>query len=110
MNLQVGAHDRQGYAGQAGPRAHVDDPCIRPEGVGHDRAVQHVPLPQAWHLAGADQPVTDASVREDLGEADREWQSLRKHRSRTRRCGWQSDGRLVGPVMFHVERRFTRGG
>ena len=85
-------------------------PAPRREGVGDDRAVEHVPVPQPGHLARPDEPVRHPGVGEDLGEPDRERHPLTKHRSRTRGCGWQCDRMLVRVVMFHVKRRLTRGG
>ncbi|KMR56069.1 hypothetical protein EY06_15370, partial [Staphylococcus aureus] len=51
--LQVRARNGQRNAGQPGPRADVDNRGTLRDCLLDDGAVNNVPFPQAWHLAGA---------------------------------------------------------
>lgn len=56
IESEVGAPAGQREPGQAGPRPDIDDPRVRRHQFPDNGAVQQVALPQARHLAWADQP------------------------------------------------------
>ncbi len=55
-------------SGQTGTRADVDQAHARGDGLGHDGAVEQVAVPDARHLARAQQPAHHSGSGQQLGE------------------------------------------
>ena len=67
MEVEVGANDREHNSGQSPTGTDIDHRAGSESRCNH-RAVEEMPFPEPGHFAWPDQPVTHASVREDLRE------------------------------------------
>ena len=80
--FRSGRTSASGIPGQPGARTHVADRHTLGHHLGEHRAVQQVALPQARHLARADQPALDARVGEQLRVPDSLREALTEYRPR----------------------------